>query len=86
HVATLDLVLGSDLDEATRTLALSTAADLRRSLRLDLAQDLDPDTRALVLTRSANLSRRINVALTGTGAETVAQLTEIAGLIGDGNG
>ncbi|MFY1710437.1 hypothetical protein J3366_02995 [Tritonibacter mobilis] len=86
HVATLDLVLGSDLDEATRTLALTTAADLRRSLRLDLAQDLDPDTRALVLTKSANLSRRINVALTGEGADTVAQLTEIANLIGSGEG
>ncbi|MFP3384422.1 hypothetical protein, partial [Tritonibacter sp. SIMBA_163] len=86
HVATLDLVLGEDLDEATRRLALTAAADVRRSLRLDLGRDLDPETRALVLTRSANLSRRINVALTGTGAETVAQLTEIAGLIGDGNG
>lgn len=86
HVATLDLVLGSDLDEATRTLALTTAADLRRSLRLDLAQDLDPETRALVLTKSANLSRRINVALTGEGANTVAQLTEIANLIGNGEG
>lgn len=86
HVATLDLVLGADLDEATRALALTAAADLRRTLLLDLGRDLDAETRALVLTRSANLSRRINVALTGSGAETVAQLTEIAGLIGDGNG
>ncbi|TNJ39256.1 hypothetical protein [Phaeobacter sp. B1627] len=84
HVATLDLVLGADLDADSRQLALTTAADLRRSLMLDLGRDLDPETRALVLTRAANLSRRVNVALTGAGAETVAQLTALAGLIGTG--
>jgi len=86
HVATLDLILGEDLDIETRRLALKTTADLRRTLMLDLGQDLDPETRALVLTRSADLSRRINVALTGGGAETVGKLSEIAGLIGDGEG
>jgi hypothetical protein len=53
---------------------------------LDLTRDLDPETRSLVLTRSANLSRRVTVALTGAGADTVARLSEIAGLIGDGGG
>jgi len=86
HVATLDLVLGADLDAQSRRLALTTAADLRRRVMLDLTRDLDPETRSLVLTRSANLSRRVTVALTGAGADTVARLSEIAGLIGDGGG
>ncbi|MCG7626158.1 hypothetical protein, partial [Epibacterium sp. Ofav1-8] len=86
HVATLDLVLGADLDAESRRLALTTAADLRRRVMLDLTRDLDPETRSLVLTRSANLSRRVTVALTGAGADTVARLSEIAGLIGDGGG
>lgn len=85
HVATLDLVLGSDLDRATRRLALTSIADVQRRLMLDLGRDLDPETRAMVLTRSANLSRRVNVALTGEGVDTVARLTRIADLIG-GNG
>ncbi|GAB5433923.1 MAG: tail tape measure protein [Epibacterium sp.] len=81
HVATLNLVLGEDLDRGSRRLALTTAADLRRRLMLDLGRDLDPETRALVLTRSANLSRRVNVALTTEGADTVARLTRLSELI-----
>ncbi|OIQ32302.1 MAG: hypothetical protein BM562_05385 [Alphaproteobacteria bacterium MedPE-SWcel] len=86
HISTLDLVLGADLDRDSRRLALTTAADLRRSLMLDLGRDLDADTRALVLTRSANLSRQVNVALTGDSSETVDRLTRLSRLIGTGGG
>jgi len=82
HVATLDLVLGQDLDRGTRRLALNTAAEIRRDMRLNLVQDLDADTRGLLLTRTANLSRRVTVALTNGADKTVRRLHRLQDLIG----
>ena len=82
HVATLDLVLGQDLDRGTRRLALNTAAEIRRDMRLNLVQDLDADTRGLLLRRTANLSRRVTVALTNGADKTVRRLNRLQDLIG----
>ena len=86
HVATLDLMLGQDLDVETRRLALSTDAEIRRDMRLKLVQDLDGETRALLLTQAATLSRQVNVALTEGGNAAIGRLTALQDLIGSTGG
>ncbi|WP_417699875.1 hypothetical protein [Pseudophaeobacter sp.] len=86
HVATLDLMLGQDLDPKTRRLALTTDAEIRRDMRLKLVQDLDGETRSLLLTKAATLSRQVNVALTNKGNAAIGRLNKLQDLIGGTGG